>query len=300
MSEQGLAEGGEQSAIYDIGYRHYEGPRLGQGYAVRTLLVNSLLGAYGIRRSAKSKVMPFLMFAFAVLPALVIGIVVNVTRSGELPLAYTGYVPGTWLVISIFVAGQAPQIVSKDLRFRTVALYFSRPLERGRYVLAKVGALVGAVFVLMAVPLTVIFVSALLAKMPVWAQTRGYLAGLAGALLFAIVLALIGLVIAAFTPRRGLGIAAVVTVIMLASGVGATVQGIAQEAGHRDLAGYGGMINPFFLVDGVQVWLLNAESSAIAAPPGNTGGAAFAAVTVALVAACYGLLLWRYRKVSVL
>lgn len=298
MSEHVDEAAAEQSAIYDIGYRHYRGPRLGQWYGVRTLLVNSLLGAYGIRRSAKSKVMPMLMFGCATLPALVVGIVVNVTHASSLPLAYTAYTPALWLVISIFVAGQAPQTVSKDLRFRSVVLYFSRPLERGRYVLAKVGAMTAALFALIAIPLTVMYVSALLAQLPAWKQTRDYLAGLAGAVLFALVLALIGLVVAAFTPRRGLGVAAVVSVLVLAGGVGLIVQGVSKESGHQTLAGYAGMINPFSLVDGVQVWLLHAESSAVVGPPGGAGGAVFAAVTAALVAACYGLLSWRYRKVS--
>ncbi len=300
MSEQDVARGVEQSAIYDIGYRHYEGPRLGHWYAVRTLLVNSLLGAYGIRRSAKSKVMPFLLLAFAVLPALVIGIVVNVTKMDSLPLTYTAYVPTVWLVISIFVAGQAPQSVSKDLRFRSVSLYFSRPLKRGQYVLAKVGAMTAALFVLMAIPMTVMYVAALLAKLPVWHQTRGYLAGLAGALIFATLLAALGLVIAAFTPRRGLGVAAVITVLLLLTAVSGVLQGIAQSTGqHTSLAAYAGMIGPFSLVDGVQVWLLNAEATTGTSPPGTTGGVVFAAVTLGLVAACYGLLLLRYRKVSV-
>ena len=58
-------------AIHDIGYRHYDGPRLGASYIRRSLFVETLRGAYGLGRSARSKVMPFLLLAVMVLPAVV-------------------------------------------------------------------------------------------------------------------------------------------------------------------------------------------------------------------------------------
>ena len=45
--------------IHDIGYQRYEGPRLGRGYASRSLFVHSVRGAYGLGRSAWAKVLPF-------------------------------------------------------------------------------------------------------------------------------------------------------------------------------------------------------------------------------------------------
>ena len=64
-------------AIHDIGYRHYDGPRLGASYIRRSLFVETLRGAYGLGRSARSKVMPFLLLAVMVLPAVVMGIVTS-------------------------------------------------------------------------------------------------------------------------------------------------------------------------------------------------------------------------------
>ena len=40
-------------AIYDIGYRNYEGARLGRGYAFRTLYVHSLRTAFGLGRGGR-------------------------------------------------------------------------------------------------------------------------------------------------------------------------------------------------------------------------------------------------------
>lgn len=290
---------GETGAIHDIGYRRYDGPRLGAAYIGRSLFVHSLRGAFGIGRSARSKVMPFLLAAVMTIPALVVAAIVIVGGGDELPMDYTAYAVNLQVVVTIFVAAQAPQSVSRDLRFRVVVLYFSRPLSRVAYVQVKALAMSTAVYVLLAVPLLVLYVGALLAELPVWPNTRDVAAGLAGAAMFAVVLSAIGLVVAAFTPRRGLGVAAVVAVLLILSGVAATVQGIASEEGSTTVAGWAGLISPYSLVDGLQVWALGAQPSTPEGPPGTTGGLVFLVVTVALVGACYGLLLLRYRKVSV-
>jgi ABC-2 type transport system permease protein len=293
-----MSQPAELGVIHDIGFRHYTGPRLGRGYLLRSLYAESLRGAYGLGRSAKSKVMPFLLLAAMSIPALIIAVITSVTNADELPLEYTQYPTMLQTAISVFLAAQAPALVSRDLRFKVMPLYFSRPLVRSDYVLAKFAALATALFILITVPLTVLYIGALLAKLPFWEQTRGYLAGVAGAVLFALVLAGIGLLIASITPKRGFGVAAVITVTLLLAVVSGVLQSIAIEQGNEKLAGYLGAINPFNLVDGVQVWLFGAESSAQIGPPGTVGGIVFSLITVVVIAGCYGLLLLRYRKVS--
>ena len=49
---------GRGGSIYDLGYRGYEGPRLGRRAAIWSLLAHSVRTAYGIGRNARSKVMP--------------------------------------------------------------------------------------------------------------------------------------------------------------------------------------------------------------------------------------------------
>ena len=87
----------------------------------------------------------------------------------------------------LFLGAQAPQSVSRDLRFRVVALYFSRPLTRRSYVRAKLAAMSAALFALMALPLLVLYGGALLGGLPFWTDTRDLLYGLAGAVMFAVV-----------------------------------------------------------------------------------------------------------------
>ena len=285
--------------IHDIGYRHYDGPRLGRAYIRRSLFLESLRGAYGLGRSARTKVMPMLLLAAMCLPAVILGAVAAITRADELPADYSSYVINLQIVIAVFVAAQAPVSVSRDLRFQVMSLYFSRPMQRIDYVVARYAALASAVFLLIALPLTILLAGALLAELPVGSNLSGYLRALAAGVLYALVLAGIGLVIAAVTPRRGLGIAAIIAVLVVLIGVQGATQAIAIEEGADTAAGYFGLLSPFTLVDGVSHGLLGTESVLPAQPPGTTGTLVFTGVTVLVIALSYVLLMLRYRKVSV-
>jgi ABC-2 type transport system permease protein len=283
------------TVIHDIGYRHYDGPRLGAAYIRRSLFVDTLRGAFGLGRSARSKVMPFLLLAVMALPAITMGIVTGYFGFPQLPLSYTSYYFALQVAIVIFVASQAPAAMSRDLRFRVAPLYFSRPITRAQYVQAKYAGLATALFVLMAVPLTLLFVGALLAELPLEDQVRDYLRALIGAVVLALVLAGIGLVIAALTPRRGLGVAAVVGVLLVSAGIQGIVRSIAEEFGSDTMAGYAGLLNPFTLVDGVVSGPLGAGSVMATAPDGPVMGAVFSLAALLVVVGCYGALVLRFR-----
>jgi ABC-2 type transport system permease protein len=289
------------SVIHDIGYRNYAGPRLGRPYLLRSLFSQSLRGAYGLGRPAKSKVMPALLLAAMSFPALIIVVVAVVTKLSELPLAYGDYVPVTFYISAIFVAAQAPQLVSRDLRFRSVPLYFSRPITYADYVLAKYAAMVGALLVLLGSPILIMYVGALLADMPFWAQTRGALKGLVGVALYALVLGGIGLAIASATPRRGFGVAATIAVILVSYTVVSAVEGIALSTGHPTIALYAELFTPYNLVHSTQLWIFDEPNTVFDELPVPHGwqGPLFLAVVLGVVAAAVGALLLRYRKAAV-
>jgi ABC-2 type transport system permease protein len=186
--------------------------------------------------------------------------------------------------------------MSRDLRFRVAALYFSRPLSRQQYVQAKYAGMAAALFVLTGLPLTLLLAGALLAELPLGEQLPDYLRAMAGAALHALVLAGVGLVVAAMTPRRGLGVAAVVGVLLVLSGLQVTVRAMADEFGNDTFSGYTGLISPYTLVDGVVAGVLGAESSIGQGPPAVMEAAVFSAVVVLLVVGAYATLVARYRK----
>jgi ABC-2 type transport system permease protein len=291
-----MSEGG---VIHDLGYRHQAGERHGRGRIARALYVESTRGAYGLGRATRSKVMPMLLLAAICLPAVIVVVVTSVTHLSRIPGGYTSYVLKTQAIAMVFVASQAPACVSRDLRFQVVSLYFSRPMERIDYVLAKLAALTTATLVLLAAPLTILFLGALLAKLPLSGQAPDYARALGGAVLTALLLACVSLVVAALTPRRGIGVAAIVTVLALLAGVQGIVQGIADGQGDDTVAGYAGLLSPFTLVHGVQHATFGADTVLPASPPGALGAWVFAGVLVLLVAGSFGVLMLRYRRVRI-
>lgn len=289
----------ESTQIHNIGYRNYDGPRLGRAYARRSLFSQSLRGAYGLGRSAKSKVLPMILFAVMCLPAAIMVAVAVATKAKDLPVDYTRYAIFLQAVISLFLAAQAPQTVSRDLRFKTVPLYFSRPIERGDYVLSKLAAMTSALFILTAAPLLVLYVGALLAKLDSADQTKGFAQGLVSVALLSLLFSGIALVISAITPRRGFGIAAVIAVLTITYGAVSTVQAIAYEQGSTGAIAWLGLFSPITLIDGVQTAFLGATS----AFPGGEGpssgvGVVYVLVVLGLIAGCYGAMMRRYRKVG--
>ncbi|MER6995293.1 ABC transporter permease [Streptomyces sp. NPDC000410] len=289
----------ETTRIHNIGYRNYDGPRLGRAYARRSLYSQSLRGAYGLGRSAKSKVLPMILFAVMCVPAAIVVAVAVAMKAKELPLDYTRYAIFTQAVIGLFLAAQAPQSVSRDLRFKTVPLYFSRPIERADYVLAKYGAMASALFVLTGVPLLILYVGSLLAKMDFVDQTKGFAQGLASVALLSLLFGGLGLVLAALTPRRGFGVAAVIATFTISYGAVLTTQAIADVTGSTGAVEWIGLFSPVTLIDGVQTAFLGASTSFPSGNgPGYGTGAVYLLVVLSLIAGSYAALMRRYRKVG--
>ena len=193
-------------AIYDLGYQRYDGVRLGRRHAVSALYRESLRGAFGLGRRTAAKIAPAVLLLIAVGPAvaaLVGGLLggedVEVVRHDE----YYGLVI---LVLALYVAVIAPDIVGRDHRNRTLSLYFTRAISRADYVLAKFLALTSAMLLITLVPQLVLFVGNALIADSFGDYLRDdvdQLLPIVGtALLGSALLASIGAAIAAQTPQR--------------------------------------------------------------------------------------------------
>lgn len=139
-------------SIYDLGYRRYDGPRLGRQHAVMALYLYSLRGAFGIGRRTSSKIIPIIITVIAFLPALIqLGVAAIVSDDVDVirPENYFGFVQ---VPVALFCAAIAPEITGRDMRQRTLALYFSRALLRRDYALAKLAAFATALTVLTLAP----------------------------------------------------------------------------------------------------------------------------------------------------
>ena len=130
---------------------------------------------------------------------------------------YDTYVPVLRdLVMTVFVAVQAPELVSRDLRSRVLPLYFSRPIKPGDYPLAKYLGFTAACLVMLEVPLLLLYGGAVAnvhGGAAVWAQTRALIPGLLVGLMWAVSLAAISLFLASLTGRRGFATGTVAIVL---------------------------------------------------------------------------------------
>ncbi len=287
------------SVIHDIGFRHYDGPRLGRGWAFRSLLLETLRGCYGLGRPAKVKAMPWVLVAFSILPALIMVTVAIVTSLTELPLSYVGYPQAMSLPLSLFVAGRAPYAVSRDLRDGVMPLYLSRPIKRGDYVVAKFSGLAIGVFLFIAAPLAVLYIGALLAKFPVWHETWIFLGGVAMAAVLALILTALSMVLAAFTRRRGFGVAAIVTTLVFTAIFASVLVHVVGDQVSRAAGSYFAIIDPFALVDALAISWLGVEATTPGLEPnGALDMLYFTLVFIGFIAGSLGILLRRFRKVG--
>src|SRR5690348_4107746 len=206
VSRAGLEPAGTTGVIHDLGYRHYEGPRLGRAAIIRALYWHSLRSAFGIGRGAKAKIVPIVAFGLMCLPAIVNAIAVAQQPGSQPVVNYDTYTYALrTLVILIFVAAQAPELVSRDLRSHVLPLYYSRPMRRNDYPLAKYAAFTAACLLLVEIPLIILYLGTIVSVgggSAVWGQTKALIPGLGVAALWAVLLAAIGLLLASFTGRR--------------------------------------------------------------------------------------------------
>jgi ABC-2 type transport system permease protein len=152
-------------AVYDRGYRGYEGTRGGRAAARAALFRASVRRALGLRRPWRQKVASAGLLAIAVVPAIVNVGVKYLTRDTPAEdlefITYRSYV-GVSNALLVFVALTAPDIICPDRRQRVLPLVFARPLTGIDYVLAKVGAMFAILFAFSFLPQVVLFVGQML------------------------------------------------------------------------------------------------------------------------------------------
>ncbi|GAA4574872.1 ABC transporter permease [Micromonospora coerulea] len=285
--------------IHDIGYQRYTGPRLGRRHVFGALYLHGLRTVFGLGRTAKAKIFPWLVVGIVTLVAA--GITAVRSQIGEVVMTYAQFADSmSWLVI-FFVAVAAPELVSRDLRSGVLPLYFSRPLPRDDYPLAKLLALVSAIWLLLGGPQLVMFLGAAFTTdkgmSGVWDELLDLLPGLLYAGLWAAVFASIGLLVASLTGKRAFAAGGIVAVFLMTTPIVGTLS-ILPSRTINELAF---LASPSTLVGGVGTWALGD----LLVPEGRGGGVpiggfgpVYGVAAVLLVAACVALLLLRYRKVA--
>ncbi|MGC4894060.1 ABC transporter permease [Micromonospora sp. DT31] len=284
--------------IHDIGYQRYTGPRLGRRQVFGALYAHGVRTVFGFGRSAKAKIFPWLVVA--VVTVVAAGLTAVRSQTGQTVMTYAQFADSmSWLVI-FFAAVAAPELVSRDLRSGVLPLYFSRPLPRGDYAIAKLLALITALWLLLGGPQLVMFLGAAFTTSRgvrgVWDELLDLLPGLLYAGLWAVVFASIALLVASLTGKRAFAAGGIVAVFLMTTPV-VGVLTILPSTTVNDLAF---LASPSTLVGGVGTWALGdllTQGQGGGVPVGDYGPV-YGVVAVLLVAACVSLLLLRYRKVA--
>jgi len=283
----------EAGVIHDIGYQRYEGPRLGRSAVFGAIYQHGLRASFGLGRSAKAKIFPWLVAGIVVLVAVINAAVLAYAKV-KLFDYYTFDDTMSWLVI-FFVAIVAPELVSRDMRSGVLPLYFSRPLRAFDYIGAKWAALVTAVFLLLGVPQFIMFLGAAFTTddgaKGVGNEILRLLPGWGYSLLWAVVFASISLLIASVTGKRAFAAGGIVAFFLMTAPV-VGVLSILPSSTAQHLAG---LASPMSLLVGVQSWLRGKNDLGI-----DVGdfGVIYGIEAFCLVSAALLLLLARYRKVA--
>jgi ABC-2 type transport system permease protein len=233
---------GRPGSIYDLGYRRYEGPRLGRAYAIRSLIVDSFRTAYGIGRGGRSKVAPIAFGAMAVFPSIVIvGVLTLAARlgvrdqvDGPFLISYDSYFNSISAIIALFCAAQAPELFGRDQRHGVLALYFARPLRRSDYALARIAGFALALLAVLLLPQAILLIGRVLLSTDIvgsFAADLPKLPAIIGqALLTAGLLGGLAMAVSAFTPRRAYATAGIIAIFILPGIVSSIVIQIGSSA----------------------------------------------------------------------
>ena len=290
-------------AVYDRGYRPYEGLRGGRPEARLALWRLSVRRALGLRRSWRQKVFPWSLLAIATIPAIVnvgIGYAARETPD-DFPdfafITYREYV-GVSTALLLFVALTAPDVVCPDRSQRVLPLLFSRPLTGVDYVAAKVGAIAAIVFGFGFLPQVVLFVGQMFVTRD---GALNYFTDHAEVLwqvplslvMLAVYYAAIGVALASLTDRRIVGGVAILGLALVTSGIAGIFEASAEDG--TALAVINVLALPLSLRDLIFLGHISADSGL----SGVSGGGVLA-VTAYLVVllSAVALLLHRYREVD--
>jgi ABC-2 type transport system permease protein len=289
---------GPTGAIYDRGYRHYGGLREGRSRQVKALVVAGLRRTLGLKRPWKAKVVPWglLVIAFAPVVAFVGVRVVAGDAIDEL-IGYNRYLRIVSAVLLLFSATAGPELLCPDRQSNVLSLYFTRPLSRADYLLAKAAALLMVMALIALLPMVVLFLGNTLTAPRAVDYLGDHLVDAARILLSGAALTIfyssVALAVASLTERRSIAVAVLLGSFLVSNVVITIVFFTTDFPARRWLT----LLALPQLVDRFVDWVFGEPpvQGSMAAQAGFTGPVYLAAMLV-VTAAAAALLSWRVSR----
>lgn len=242
-------------AVYKRGYRRYTGPLTGE---LARFLV---LPRYAWRRLYQQRLVLLLTIIAFVWPLLCAGFIylsnhVELLQGLDREFREFIQVNGQFFAVfmyvqagfAVFLAALAgPGLIAPDLANNALPLYFSRPLTRWTYALARLMVLVGMLSVVTWIPGLLLFALQVGLAGGAWFQANWSLgaAMVAGFLIWLLVLSLVAMAASAYVKWRVVAAALSLAFFFILSGIGAMIDEVLR-------VDWGHIIDPAWSVN--QVW----------------------------------------------
>src|SRR5215207_4742558 len=137
--------GTHSGTVFDIGYRTYSGEREGRGRGRRAIYKDGVRIALGLGRGPRAKILPWFFIAVLAVIGLVFAIVAGAANRlggpgtaerANLP-SHSDYYGIASIIVFVFAAVVAPELLCRDRRDGVINLYLVRPLTGSDYVTAR-------------------------------------------------------------------------------------------------------------------------------------------------------------------
>lgn len=300
-------EAGRGGSIYDLGYRGYEGQRLGRRGAISALLTHSVRTAYGLGRNARSKIVPVGLLVLALLPSLLalglLALISTLGAPGEAieaisPIKYATLFPMIATIVFLFCAAQAPELFGRDQGSGVLPLYFSRAVGRIDYAAARLLGLYLSLAILVLVPYIVLLLGrVLVASDPVEGLTEELPSLPVAIAVGAIIILLVGSLsaaVAAMTSRRAYSTAAIIGVFLIPNIAAAMLV----ELDTGTIGQIAVLFSPADVLDGVNAFLFDTRPENVTVRNAGIDGWVYLAAAAAWVLGSLTLLVRRYRSIE--
>ncbi|MBT3996564.1 MAG: hypothetical protein HOF01_12290 [Chloroflexi bacterium] len=203
-----------EGTVFDIGYQHYDGPREGRNRARLSVYKEGLKISLGLGRGVRAKVLPWLFIGvLTLIGAGMAFAAITINRlAGDgtaeavgLP-SHSDFYGIASILMFIFAAISAPELLCPDRRDGVINLYLVRPLTGSDYIIARWGSFMTIMLIVAWLPQIILMTGLTMgAEVPAdylkdnWLDIPKFLG--AGAAL-AVYSGTIALLVSGFTTRR--------------------------------------------------------------------------------------------------
>ena len=154
-----------EGTVFDIGYQRYTGEREGRGRGRRAVFKDGIRIALGFGRGPRAKILPWFFVGVLTVIGLVFAIVAGAANRlggpgtaerANLP-SHSDYYGIASIILFVFAAVVAPELLCRDKRDGVINLYLVRPITGTDYIASRWAAFLSVVLVAAWIPQLVLF-----------------------------------------------------------------------------------------------------------------------------------------------